>query len=651
MTVVCIHRRHHHCLALSPFFLVQEIQDLSLLLAGTGPITGPVLSGVGLNTVQPERVVDPLESDDAPISPIGIGSGDGAAVDPCPDDGLHLDSASSVPQMVPDDDEEVGSGDGLGEVYGLGEVFGPSKLDESIPVSSLPSGTPERLSALSLLSTDAFPSPGTASGLNSALLDQSDSAGAGAPHHMKPLDDDEEVGSGDGLGEVYGLGEVFGPSKLDESIPVSSLPSGTPKRLSALSLLSTDAFPSPGTASGLNSALLDQSDSAAIHHTNSSSSYETLGFVDHGPVFDPSKLAEPVSASSSPFGTPETISSLSNRSVSGLNSAPDDPHRLRGGVEAMDPSSSEGVGSWNVMQAISGTGDEAIYRMNSDASSSYPPPVHIDPGPDSVGTEEPPRAISETPASSAHRLAFGLVSDNHRNISEPIPEQSPTPTVGSPGPDFDDASGSLPRVIRSSQRIKAKRPSDSEGPSPKRPKLSQGKKRTAKTTERDVVNNNDDMDIGEDCEQVPRLEVHGDKEREPSPAIHVYSADHTKYYEYEGKHYSSQIAKDLQKLAAHVDVVRSKNGLPTGRPIEWADGMTSPVNLLTPAKLLNSSPIYTLDFADFLKTSAKDLQDIFRHYPAIVVSGRPTRLKCDLTSLEEWGGVDELRDMHGKLSH
>ena len=79
--------------------------------------------------------------------------------------------------------------------------------------------------------------------------------------------------------------------------------------------------------------------------------------------------------------------------------------------------------------------------------------------------------------------------------------------------------------------------------------------------------------------------------------------------------------------------------------------MTSPVNLLTPAKLLNSSPIYTLDFVDFLKTSAKDLQDIFRHYPAIVVSGRTTRLKCDLTSLEEWGGVDELRDMHGKLSH
>lgn len=54
-----------------------------------------------------------------------------------------------------------------------------------------------------------------------------------------------------------------------------------------------------------------------------------------------------------------------------------------------------------------------------------------------------------------------------------------------------------------------------------------------------------------------------------------------------------------------------------------------------------------MNYSDFLKTSAKDFQDIFRGHPAIVVSGRPTRLKCDLASLEEWGGVDELRIMHG----
>ena len=577
---------------------------------------------MGLNTVQPEQVVDPLESDNAPISPIGLGSSDGAAVDPRPDDGLHLDSASNVPQMVPDDEEVVSPGSG----GGLGEVFGPSKLDESIPVSSLPSGTPERPSALSLLSTYAFPRPGTVSGSNSALLNQSDLAGAGGSDDVRATSniDDEAIhhtnssssyetlgfvdsgpdfdgvglntiqlervagplepnnapispigfGSGDGAaldprtddglhldsasnvpqmvpdddeevvrpGSGGGLGEVFGPSKLDESIPVSSLPSGTPERPSALSLLSPYAFPCPGTVSGSNSALLDQSDLAgaggsddmgatsniddeAIHHTNSSSSYETLGFVDPGPDFDPSKLAEPVSASSLLSGTPETISTLSNRvseppehfgSVSGLNSAPDDPHLLRDGVEVMDLSGSEGDGRWHVMRATSGTGDEAICHMNSDVSSLYAPPGHIDPGPDSVATEEPSRAISETPPPSAHRLAFGLVSDhNHCDISEPIPEQSPTPAIGSPGPDFDFDSGSLPRVIlRSSQRIKAKRHSDSEDPSPKRQKLSEGKRRrTGKTTEaRDVDNNNHNMDIGEDCDQLPRLEVHGDKE-------------------------------------------------------------------------------------------------------------------------------------------
>ena len=99
-----------------------------------------------------------------------------------------------------------------------------------------------------------------------------------------------------------------------------------------------------------------------------------------------------------------------------------------------------------------------------------------------------------------------------------------------------------------------------------------------------------------------------------------------------------------------MDKVRKKTSLPTGKPIEWVDGMTSPVTIPMPVKLSNSSPIYALDFADFLKTSAKEMQDIFRYYPAVVVSGCPTHLKCDLASLEEWGGVDELRVMHGKTS-
>lgn len=99
----------------------------------------------------------------------------------------------------------------------------------------------------------------------------------------------------------------------------------------------------------------------------------------------------------------------------------------------------------------------------------------------------------------------------------------------------------------------------------------------------------------------------------------------------------------------YVDEVRIQNALPLGKPAEWSEGMTTPVDVSITPQLPADYPIYTMDFSDFLKISAKDLQDISRNYPAIVVSGRPTRLKCDLESLEEWGGVDELRVMHGNI--
>lgn len=94
--------------------------------------------------------------------------------------------------------------------------------------------------------------------------------------------------------------------------------------------------------------------------------------------------------------------------------------------------------------------------------------------------------------------------------------------------------------------------------------------------------------------------------------------------------------------------LREELGLNIGRPIEWLDGMVNPV-VTAPPWAPQQSPIYTLDYPTFLTISAKDFQDLFRVYPAIVVSGRPTRLRCDLTSLEEWGNLDELRDMHGKV--
>lgn len=78
------------------------------------------------------------------------------------------------------------------------------------------------------------------------------------------------------------------------------------------------------------------------------------------------------------------------------------------------------------------------------------------------------------------------------------------------------------------------------------------------------------------------------------------------------------------------------------------NGMLTPVTTLASVTPSQACPIYSLNYSRYLKISEKEFQDLFRAYPAIVVSGRPVRLKCDLASLEEWGSVDELRVMHGK---
>ncbi|KAE9389210.1 hypothetical protein BT96DRAFT_1070903 [Gymnopus androsaceus JB14] len=233
-------------------------------------------------------------------------------------------------------------------------------------------------------------------------------------------------------------------------------------------------------------------------------------------------------------------------------------------------------------------------------------------------------AISGASSPSTHRLSVSPGPDENLH-HEPISERSPSPTVHiSPGRDCDPQVNHVPIVSRSNPRVILRKSShisnkrlpetpDSDAPSPKHQKLSGGKKtRTKETTkEMDIISDNNNMDIEEalkagkeDGKNLPRLEVCGDKERKVSPVIHVYSADQTQYYGYQGKHYDSQIAEDLQELAAHVNAARKKNRIPhwkTSRMVGW------------------------------------DEQSL---------SGRPTHLKCDLASLEEWGGVDELREMH-----
>jgi hypothetical protein len=108
----------------------------------------------------------------------------------------------------------------------------------------------------------------------------------------------------------------------------------------------------------------------------------------------------------------------------------------------------------------------------------------------------------------------------------------------------------------------------------------------------------------------------------------------------------SFILNDLDELSRHVDNIRCKNGLPSGECLEWTDGMKDPVIIPAP-NVKDSSPIYSLGYQEFVKMSSKDMQSIFKKYPVIVVTGRPTRLRCNLESLQEWGDLDDLRVMHG----
>ena len=113
---------------------------------------------------------------------------------------------------------------------------------------------------------------------------------------------------------------------------------------------------------------------------------------------------------------------------------------------------------------------------------------------------------------------------------------------------------------------------------------------------------------------------------------------------------SPDIAQDLEELASHVDELRCKTGLPTGSPAEWSNEMSQPLSIPPPAALTSgpdSPPICSIDYVKFSNMSGRELQDIFREYPVIVVHGRPTRLHCDISSLEDWGDLDALRVMHG----
>lgn len=76
--------------------------------------------------------------------------------------------------------------------------------------------------------------------------------------------------------------------------------------------------------------------------------------------------------------------------------------------------------------------------------------------------------------------------------------------------------------------------------------------------------------------------------------------------------------------------------------------MTEP--LVIPAPRMDhpdAPPIYNDTYSSFISKSHEEVQDILRQFPVVVLTGRPTRLKCDLKGVAEFGPTDVPRVMHG----
>ncbi|KIK51249.1 hypothetical protein GYMLUDRAFT_64930 [Collybiopsis luxurians FD-317 M1] len=142
--------------------------------------------------------------------------------------------------------------------------------------------------------------------------------------------------------------------------------------------------------------------------------------------------------------------------------------------------------------------------------------------------------------------------------------------------------------------------------------------------------------------EVPRLVICEDDSQQQfsSGPIDLYTTDSSKYFRYRGTHYRADIVEDLEDLAHRVNNWRCKLGLPTGPPSEWNDEMVDPI-AISPIAVThpNAPPIYTNTFDAFYRKSTREVQDILRRFPVVVLSGH------------EFGDVDVPRIMHDKSKY
>ncbi|KIK53894.1 hypothetical protein GYMLUDRAFT_63462 [Collybiopsis luxurians FD-317 M1] len=105
------------------------------------------------------------------------------------------------------------------------------------------------------------------------------------------------------------------------------------------------------------------------------------------------------------------------------------------------------------------------------------------------------------------------------------------------------------------------------------------------------------------------LQLATNRESISARPIHLYSVDQIQYFVYEGKHFSAEIADDLDALASHINSLREEYGLPLGGHPEWGAGLSSPIALSPPlicSTYLESFPIFMTQFSTLYNNTKYD---------------------------------------------
>ncbi|KAF5361225.1 hypothetical protein D9757_013232 [Collybiopsis confluens] len=350
----------------------------------------------------------------------------------------------------------------------------------------------------------------------------------------------------------------------------------------------------------------------------------------------------------------DVVELLWHSPVSGINA-------IASPTSALSPLLSHPELTSRVLERVPGFPDDDVSQWLQSATGCPP----LSPGPsDSGGDSHTDGVVHETAVSfngSADSFSGSAGTDHladvgprtsspNKSIMSPLASPMDTAIVISEDPSLDNLVDSEKGQRQSSRIAAAKRKLEGEAQATqaKRAKVTTKSKSKRRITKHSIEQDAKmDIDAVEN-DSVPRIVVNENVAPKPSMYIPPTIVDISPTTANTMSSQSSEIADDLEKLAVHVDKVNNELGLPSGPCVEWTSECTTPITIIPPSRSTAAEefPIYKAKYSDFYNMSPKKAQEIFRVYPVIVLSGRPTRLKCDLASLEEWGNVDEPRIMH-----